>query len=304
MKIKKKTLKWIFAVFVVLILAFFVFESMNKPQYKLDGDKIYYSSDRLDVEYKMALLNNTDTLKIYSINFMSRPFLGDDVKIYGWLFMPKDKENVPGLVLLPGGGVSKEAEARLASIIAGWGYAVLTIDQRGIGETDGYYPNMEQDYQIFLDGKEPIQHLSVYDALKSFDVLGMIEGVDKGNIAIAGESMGARYAIIAAAIEKRFKGVIVISSAGFHVKNSNLALNPYLMSIDPDNYIADISPRDVFMLHGTNDSTVHIDDAKFSFNLAKEPKRFFTAEGCKHGYCDKMEEELKEDIRALFDKEY
>ena len=302
MKIKKRTLKLIFVVFLILILAFFVFKFMNKPKYKLEGDKIYYSSERGNAEYKMSLLNDTGTLNIYSINFMSRAFLDKDARIYGWLFMPRGKENLPGLVLLPGGGVSKEAEARLASIISNWGYAVLTIDQRGIGETGGNYPNMEEDYNIFLEGKEPIQHLSVYDTLKSFDVLGMIEGVDKNNIAIAGESMGARYAIIAAAIEKRFKGVIVISSAGFHVKNSNLASNPYLMSIDPDNYISDISPREVFMVHGTNDSTVNIKDAEYTFSLAKEPKKFFIAEGCKHGYCDKMEEELKEDLIVLFNK--
>lgn len=302
MKIKKKTLKIILAVFILLVIGFFIFKSTNKPNYTIEGSKIYYSSDRLDVEYKMALLNDTGALNIYSINFMSRPFLGNDAIIYGWLFMPEGKENVPGIVLLPGGGVSKEAEARLASIIAERGYAVLTIDQRGIGETGGNYPSMEQDYQIFLDGKEPIQHLSVYDALKSFDVLGMIEGVDNGNIAIAGESMGARYAIIAAAIEKRFKGVIVISSAGFHVKSSNLASNDYLMSIDPDNYMADISPRKVFMLHGTNDSTVNIKDAEYTFSFAKEPKKFFIAEGCRHGYCDKMEEELKDDLTELFNQ--
>ncbi|MBU0627627.1 MAG: alpha/beta hydrolase [Nanoarchaeota archaeon] len=302
MKIKKRTLKLILFVILVLIIAFFVFKFINKPKYQIEGNKMYYSPDRGDAEYKMSLMNSTGTLDIYSINFMSRPFLGNEAKIYGFLFMPKSKENVPGLVLLPGGGVSKEAEARLASIISEWGYAVLTIDQRGIGETVGNYPGMEQDYSLFLEGNEPIQHLSVYDALKSFDVLSEIKGVDKNNIAIAGESMGARYAIIAAAIEKRFKGVIVISSAGFHVKSSNLASNNYLMSIDPDNYIADISPRDVFMLHGTNDRTVNIKDAEYTFSLAKEPKKFFTAEGCRHGYCDKMEEELRGDIGELFDR--
>ena len=31
------------------------------------------------------------------------------------------------------------------------GFAVLTIDQRGIGETDGYVPGIEQDYNNFIN---------------------------------------------------------------------------------------------------------------------------------------------------------
>jgi len=97
-------------------------------------------------------------------------------------------------------------ELRLAKKIASFGYAVFTFDQRGVGETGGYYPNLEQDYKISLDGKEPIQHLSVYDALKAYDFLKRIKQVDKKNIVMAGESMGGRYAMIAAAQEKNVKG--------------------------------------------------------------------------------------------------
>ena len=303
MRIRKRTLKLIFIALFILIIGYFIINYfIYKNPYQFNGDKLYYSENRGQTKYEISLLNSTGGLDIFSVNFFSKNFLQYETKIYGLLFMQKGKKEVPGLVLLPGGGVSKESESRLASIIAESGYAVLTFDQRGIGETDGYYLGFDQDFQIFSEGKEPIQHLSVYDGLKAFDVLKEVKNVDKNNIAIAGESMGARYAIIAAAIEKRLKGVIVISSAGFHVKKESSMANSYLLSIDPDHYISDISPRFVFMLHGTNDTKVSLNDTKFTFNLGKEPKRFFAAEGCGHGYCDKMEEELREDLRTLFGK--
>jgi fermentation-respiration switch protein FrsA (DUF1100 family) len=222
--------------------------------------------------------------------------------IYGLLAMPVAKTKVPGIVLLPGGGVSKEGEFSRADIMAKLGYAVLVIDQRGIGQTAGYYLNMEQDYQVFSQGNEPIQHLSVFDALRSFDVLRDIDGIDKDNIAIVGESMGGRYAIIAAALDPRLKGVIGISTSGFDVKKDNSPYNSYLLSIDPDHYVSKISPRKVFMLHATNDTVIPMQNAKYTFNLANEPKKFYIAEGCGHGYCDAMYNALKEDLFEMFGK--
>ena len=44
---------------------------------------------------------------------------------------------------------------------------------------------------------------------------------------------------------------------------------PYLLSIDPDNYIGKISPRPVLMLQGDNDSIVNIEDAKHALNAGR-----------------------------------
>ena len=76
--------------------------------------------------------------------------------------------------------------------------------------------------------------------------------------------------------------------------------NDYLVSVDPDNYISSISPNRVFMLHGTNDTVVPLKDAQITFDKAKEPKRFFIAANCSHGYCEKMDEEIKKDLEEMF----
>jgi hypothetical protein len=259
--------------------------------------------DRGQPDYEISVKEVTDNYTVYNIDFQSRNFLNYTTRIYGLLFVPISNSDVPGLVLLPGGSVSKEAEAHLASKIANMGYAALTIDQRGIGQTGGYYLWIQEDYEVFVQDEEPIQHLSVFDGLRAYDVLRNINGIEHDDIAIAGESMGGRYAIIAAAIDKRLKGVIAISSAGFHVPDTPVyPYTNYLLSIDPDHYIDKISPNKVFMLHGNNDTTININDAKITYNLAGEPKRFFTADGCGHGYCDVMYDELKEDLRLIFIK--
>ena len=302
MKIKKRTLKLVVLALLLLASA----DSLNyylnrdKDAYRVTGDRFHYSGNRSPPKYKLSFFNSTGEVDIFAVNFESRKFLSHDARVYGLLFMPKNMEKVPGIILLPGGGVDKQGEAHLASTIAGWGYAVLTIDQRGVGETGGPYVYMQQDSEIFSSGKEPLLHLSVYDALRAFDVLKEMKNVDRNSIAVAGESMGGRYAMIAAALDKRFKGAVIISSSGFHVPKESG--NPFLLSIDPDNYIADIFPRQLFMLHGTNDTIVPLDGAELTFSLAKEPKRFFPAEGCGHGYCSAMDEELKEDLRVLFGK--
>ena len=299
MKIKKKHLK-IAAIIVFLIFAsFLAVKYINKDPYSFKDNHFYYSKFRGFPEYKISLISHNDSLDIYAVNFESKPFLNYKTRIYSLLLLPKNADNIPGLILLPGGGVSKENELATAAKIADLGYAVLTFDQRGIGETGGYYLSFEEDYNIFLQGKEPVQHLSVFDALKAFDVLRSIKGIDKNNIAIAGESMGGRYAMIAAALDDRIKGFIGISASGFHVGKDQ---PPYFQSIDPDSYISAISPRKVFMFHGTNDSVIQLKDAEFTFSLAREPKKFYTAEGCGHGYCDKMYGSLKSSLKDIFGK--
>lgn len=306
--IKKRTLLIaIIALVILLALMFFLFFYKPASIYQFKDDTFYYSQNRGTPEYNISLNRSDDTLEVYNIRFKSRNFMNYETVIYGLLFKPKlasesSNSDVPGLVLLPGGAVTKESEGILAEKIVKLGYAVLTIDQRGVGQTGGYYLGLEQDYSIFANGDEPIQHLSVYDGLASTDVLRDLKGIDKNNIAIAGESMGGRYAIIAAVQDKRLKGALIISSAGFGFEKTGKLYDSYLISVDPDHYIDKIPPNKLFMLHGSNDSTVNISEAERTFSLAKEPKRFFTAEGCPHGYCDGMYDELVTDLKMMFEE--
>jgi fermentation-respiration switch protein FrsA (DUF1100 family) len=58
------------------------------------------------------------------------------------------------------------------------------------------------------------------------------------------------------------------------------------------------------MLQGTKDTVVSLENAQNTFNKAKSPKNFFEAEGCGHGFCEKMWPELKNDLEVLFSSTY
>jgi hypothetical protein len=303
-KVRKKTALVISSILVIVIIAVVLFFLFYKPTsiYQFKDDTFYYSQNRGVPDYILSLNRTENSFEVYNVNFKSRNFMNYETRIYGLLFKPKSNfsSSVPGLVLLPGGAVTKESESIFAEKIAKLGYAVLTIDQRGVGQTGGYYLWLDQDYEVFINGNEPVQQLSVYDGLVATDVLGIVSGIDKNNIAIAGESMGGRYAIIAAAQDKRLRGALIISSSGFNFKKTGHPYDSYLISVDPDHYIDKISPNKLFMLHGSNDSIINLSEAQRTFGLAKEPKRFFIADDCSHGYCDKMYNELVTDLKMLF----
>jgi len=296
---KKKFVVAILILLVMVSLVFF-FRTNEQEIYKVTGNTLAYSEDRGETGYEVLKRWENDSVEIREIKFKSRPFQEQEVYIYGYLFLPKGEENIPGFVFLPAGEATKESREKLLMKLAKEGYASLAIDQRGVGDTGGTFLWIDQDYQIFKQGDEPVQHLAVYDALKSGDVLREIEEIDEDKIGFVGESMGVRYALIAASMEKRSRGAIVISSAGFNIPlNPMQQANDYLVSIDPDHYVSDISPGYLAMLHGTNDTVVPLKNAQITFNNAEEPKSFYTAEGCEHGYCEKMWKELLKDLETM-----
>ena len=312
MKIKKS---YVYAGIVILVMLagivfYFKFQIMNpkKPVEKNETGKLawfvdregylYYPLDRGKIKFRRDIYSETNGLAISKIVYQSARG-----NVYGLLALPKNiSEQLPGVILLPGAGVSKENELKLAEKIAELGAAVLTIDQRGVGETNGDFPSLEQDYANFLQAKEPVQHLIVYDALKAYDLLYSAPFVDPDRIIIAGESLGGRIAIIAAAIDRNIKGVLVISSAGLDFAMTNdTKVNAFLNSIDSDHYIDVIAPRKLVIMHNLNDKVIPLSSAVNSYQKAQEPKRFVLVNdtSCNHGYCDSMYDGLVESLDYL-----
>lgn len=257
-----------------------------------------YPSERENVRFRSGNHSQTDSLLISKVVYESR-----DGNIYGLLVLPKEiTEPVPGVVLLPGAGVSKESELRLAEKIAELGAAVFAIDQRGVGETNGKINSIKDDYIYFLNGREPVQHLMVYDALRAHDLLRSAPFIDPDRVILAGESLGGRIAVIAAAIDKNIKGALIISSAGLDLELTNdTSVNAFLQSIDSDHYIDLISPRRLVMIHSLNDTIIPISSAAKSYSKAQAPKEFILVNdtSCTHGYCDAMWPALVESLDYL-----
>jgi uncharacterized protein len=258
---------------------------------------VNYGGERGHVVYSEENLGGADTL--IKVEYESR-----GATVYGILRIPKSASGgkAPGIVLLPGAGVTKENGQKVAVLLANMGYATLTIDQRGVGESREAVGDLRRNYEYFLHGNEPPLHKMLYDALRAYDLLKERPEIDSGRILVAGESMGGRIAIMAGAVEPGIRGVVGISTGGYGLGQAVPMDNQTLFqrSVDPDAYVGLIAPRKLLMLHSKRDRMVSLENAERTFGLAGEPKRI-VAVGCEtHGYCADMEEGLREGLAWIY----
>lgn len=208
----------------------------------------------------------------------------------------------PGIVLLPGATVSKEAEQGLARRLADLGYASITLDQRNLGGIDP-----KSDLLMFLKGEEPVEHKMVYDAMAAAEILRSLPEIDAKRIIYVGESNGGRFAIIACALDALSKGVVAISTCGY---GTDLAIASaggavdrdaarFYRSIDPESYLNMISPRPLVMIHSRNDTTIPYQLAEQTYRLGLQPKKLHTVECKAHGFCPEMSNALKDELAGM-----
>ncbi|AKB26653.1 alpha/beta superfamily [Methanosarcina sp. MTP4] len=214
---------------------------------------------------------------------------------------PANSSGAPGIVLLPGAGISKEKEQGLAVELSKLGYATLTLDQRNLGAI-----NPEGDLELYKAGLEPLEYKMVYDALKATDVLSGQPEIDPEKLAIVGESNGGRFAIIACALAPSLRGVVGISTAGYGTGeiDPSRVEDPYVYSfyrsIDPDTYLSELPPARFVLLHSFNDTVIPHEMALGTFSFAGEPKAMYNVSEVTHGYTASMHPYLEEELALIF----
>ena len=273
--------------------------------------KDYSVSDAGLLEYRIALpsYNITPGNLEENSSFSEVSFESRGAEIAAILRMPgpeiKKKiktQNISGIVLLPGATVSKEAEQGLARRLADLGYASITLDQRNLGGIDP-----QGDLQLFLQGQEPEEHKMVYDALAAAMILRDRPEIDRDRIIYAGESNGGRFAIIACALDKKARGVLAISTCGYGtaaaIASATGAIDSdsarFYLSIDPESYLGEVSPRPLVMIHSLNDTIIPYSLAELTYALGREPKSLHTVGCATHGYCREMDIALKEELEKM-----
>lgn len=222
-------------------------------------------------------------------------------KIQALLRIPANASSSPGIILLPGAGVSKEGEQGLAVELSKLGYATFTLDQRNQGAI-----NVERDLELFRAGLEPVEYLMIYDALKAADVLSVQPEIDPEKLAIIGESNGGRFAIIACALDPSLKGVIGISTSGYGTEEIDSAgvadseAYRFYHSIDPDTYLSALPLSRFVMIHSFNDTVISHELALRTFVLAEEPKAMYNVTEETHGYTASMYPCLEKELALIF----
>ncbi len=202
----------------------------------------------------------------------------DDIRLTAWYTPPKN-----GTVILLAHGYGDNRPEWVYALLAKEGYGVLAWDARAHGEGDGDISTL--GYLEILDVKAALDF-----ALSQPDV---------EHIGAWGGSMGGATMIRATAEFLQIEALVVDSSfvsleaevdflAPYPLVNPlakfmlGIGLGVDLDSISPVEAIARISPRPIYIIHGTKDSMASPESAEILFNSAKEPKKLWVEEDAIH----------------------
>jgi len=282
------------ALLIIALIYFLIPQGSDKWNVS-DKGILSYPENRGRVDVTVLKTESHPGYTLETISFPSK-----DYTVEGLLRIPAAGKKVPAVVILPGATVPKEGTQTLADIFSSMGYASIGIEQRNRGGVD-----FRSDFDRWKNGKEPVEHKMVFDALRAVDVLRQEPSIDPDKIAIVGESNGGRFAIISAAIDPKIAGIIGISTSGYDTESQISQIKDesvirFYRSIDPETYLKFIPPRKFVMLHSVNDTIIQIQFARNTFEKALEPKQFYTVTTGTHGYSEGMKEPLMNELKIMF----
>lgn len=196
------------------------------------------------------------------------------------------------IIFVPGAGENGPSHFPRLFEYAKNGYVFMYQDVRGNGaETPGTALDFQADYSRYTSGTMPQYYRIIGDIMQSQTYLA-----DKYHVPVyaLGSSNGGRYALIAAALDPGFSGYFGVSTSGFGV-SEDIQLTgdqrKFLLSVDPDTYIAGISPRPILIFHAPNDPVINFSEGQALYGHAKDPKQFFPFNGT-HGLNGEVDRNL------------
>ncbi|CAJ37911.1 alpha/beta hydrolase [Methanocella arvoryzae] len=289
-------------VFIAIIsMAYLAFQSAHETPitlWKLDNASRLGFEQREPVDGSSTVIESTPDYTVENVVYKS---FGDNV--HALLRIPKNITNPPVVIVLPAATVNKEADADMAKALASWGYASLTLDERGNnGSTPGPSAmDLNGGYQAFINNRDPVQYKQVFDVLQGYEYIKSRADLNGSNVAVLGESMGGRFAIVSAALEPGMKGAFVISSGPYGLDRTGNALaDQFSTSVEPETYLSMLPPRKVVMFHFTGDKVIPVEQGKSLYANASEPKAWYEYSGDVHGvYSEIYAEDLRNELKAV-----
>ncbi len=194
------------------------------------------------------------------------------------LWLPDDPPPWHAVVVVHGAGSRKENHADFARLATASGWAALTFDLPGHGES------------------EPEMTGAAVDAVISMvHLLEVQEGVDEGRVAVRGSSLGGFLALCAAAAAPEIAGVIAICPASedhlasgvrsgrFDMRAGDPTdLEAWLLSQDVGEAVERIAGRPLILMHAEGDTQIPSDHSEELHERAGEPRKLVIAPGGAH----------------------
>jgi uncharacterized protein len=194
------------------------------------------------------------------------------------LWVPGDAEGVPGVVVVHGAGSRKENHADFARLAIANGWAALTFDLPGHGESEPEFSGSAVD-----------------DVIAMADLLAVQPEVDPRRIAVRGSSLGGFLAICAAAAEPEIAGVIAICPPSedhlargvrqgrFEMRVGDpVDLEGWLTAQDIGGAVERLAGRPLILMHAEGDTRVPSEHSEELYGRAGEPRKLVIAPGGAH----------------------
>lgn len=201
----------------------------------------------------------------------------DGLRISAWYFPSR---NGAAVIVCHGLGGNRVGVMDYAEFLSNAGYGVLLFDFRAHGESEGEAISMG--------------YFEALDVAGGAEYLKGRADVDDDRVGVLGVSLGGSAAVLAAAQCPDIRSVVVDSTfATLHQMirhrfrsfiNLPTMLAPLVVwygqrhlqvkasLIAPALVVADISPRPVFIIHGTADELIPVENGHDLFAAAREPK--------------------------------
>lgn len=234
------------------------------------GDRFFYQP-----RHKVYDVLETIRAERESVTFTT----ADGQQLHG-LFLPA--EDPRGTILhVHGNGGNITSHIRYVSWLPRSGWNVLCFDYRGYGRSRGH---------ITRAG-------SVIDTHAALDYLLARNDVASDRIAMFGQSLGGAVAIVVAADREEVRGVAVDGAFDHYRGIATWTIQhhwftrtfgfwfPRVMmsnNHNPIDYVARISPRPLFVMHGTADRVVPVEMAQRLYDAARAPKELWLVHGADH----------------------
>ena len=220
-----------------------------------------------------------NTLRKYKIPFQSLDLITTDgIRLSAWYTPPRN-----GAVILLAHGYGDNRPEWVHELLAKKGYGVMAWDARAHGQSDGEIST--------------IGYLEVLDVKAALDYV--LTQPDVQHIGAWGGSMGGATLIRAAADFPEIEALFIDSSFDSLDDEFNFlvpypVINPLAKiiasvetgisfdQVDPLGDIARISPRPVYIVHGTGDTVAPPDAGKKLYEAAKDPRFLWEAQDVKH----------------------
>jgi uncharacterized protein len=194
------------------------------------------------------------------------------------LWLPEGPGPWPAALILHGAGSRKENHADFARLALANGWAAMTFDARGHGESEG-----------------AMGPGAVGDVVAMFRLLASEPGVDADRVIMRGSSMGGFFALHATAIEPRVAGVIAVCPAseetlslGFKQEKFDMrvgdrdGIRAWLAEHDLRDAVEMIGPRPLIFLHAEGDEDVPVAFTRELHARAIGPRKLIVEPGGHH----------------------